>query len=124
MRCTALPVVKRIEAFIKRYKLEDVRAALAQLDLAPGLTVTEVNALRHPSDDPDGAEDPDADGRIADDEAEVKLEVVVSDTVAGWVVEVVERTGSLRRRADGRIVVTPVEDVVRVRTGEHGHPAL
>ncbi len=112
--------MKKIEAIIKPFKLDEVREALADLGVS-GLTVTEVKGFGRQKGHTElyrGAE------YVVDFLPKVKLEVVVEDDKADAVVEaivVAARTGKI---GDGKIFVMPVEQVVRIRTGETGAAAI
>jgi len=112
--------MKKVEAIIKPFKLDDAKEALNELGVH-GLTVTEVKGFGRQKGHTElyrGAE------YVVDFLPKVKLEIVVSDEVATKVVDGlvgVIRTG---RIGDGKIFVSPVEDVVRIRTGEHGEEAI
>jgi nitrogen regulatory protein P-II 1 len=112
--------VKKIEAIIKPFKLDEVKLALSQIGVS-GLTVTEVKGFGRQKGHTElyrGAE------YVVDFLPKVKVEVVVPDSLIGRVVEVVERTARTERIGDGKIFVLPVEEVIRIRTGERGEEAL
>lgn len=112
--------MKKISAIIKPFKLEEVREALAEVG-ATGLTVTEVKGFGRQKGHTElyrGAE------YVVDFLPKVKVEAVVpSDAVERCVDAIIAaaRTGKI---GDGKIFVTPVERVVRIRTGEEGDEAL
>jgi nitrogen regulatory protein P-II 1 len=112
--------MKLVTAVIKPFKLDDVRAALSSFGVA-GMTVTEASGYgrqRGHSEVYRGAE------YQVDLVPKVRLEVVVDDADAAAVVEAVvsaARTGSI---GDGKVWVVPVDEVVRVRTGERGPEAV
>ncbi len=112
--------MKKIEAIIKPFKLDEVKQALTELGVA-GLTATEVKGFGRQKGHTElyrGAE------YVVDFLPKVKVEVVVADALAGRVVETVERVAKTGRIGDGKIFVIPVEEVIRIRTGEHGEEAL
>jgi nitrogen regulatory protein P-II 1 len=112
--------VKKVEAIIKPFKLDEVKQALSEVGVA-GLTATEVKGFGRQKGHTElyrGAE------YVVDFLPKVKVEVVVSDTLVGRVVEVIERAAKTGRIGDGKIFVVPVEEVVRIRTGERGEDAL
>jgi len=112
--------MKLISAVIKPFKLEDVRQALAEAGVQ-GMTVTEVKGFGRQKGHTElyrGAE------YVVDFLPKVKVEVVVSDAMVGKVVEVIERAAKTGRIGDGKIFVTDVGEVVRIRTGETGEAAL
>ena len=112
--------MKKIEAIIKPFKLDDVKAAVGELGIQ-GLTVTEVQGFGRQKGHTEvyrGAE------YVVDFLPKVNVEVVVPDDLVEKVVQQLSeaaRTGSI---GDGKIFVIPVEDAVRIRTGERGDSAL
>jgi nitrogen regulatory protein P-II 1 len=112
--------VKKVEAIIKPFKLDEVKQALSEIGIA-GLTATEVKGFGRQKGHTElyrGAE------YVVDFLPKVKVEVVVSDALAAKVVEVIERAAKTGRIGDGKIFVVPVEEVIRIRTGERGEDAL
>src|SRR5512147_444683 len=112
--------VKKVEAIIKPFKLDEVKQALSEVGIA-GLTATEVKGFGRQKGHTElyrGAE------YVVDFLPKVKVEVVVSDAMVGKVVEVIERAAKTGRIGDGKIFVVPVEEVIRIRTGERGDEAL
>ena len=112
--------MKKVEAIIKPFKLDEVKQALTEVGVA-GLTATEVKGFGRQKGHTElyrGAE------YVVDFLPKVKVEVVVSDQLVGRVVEVIERAAKTGRIGDGKIFVVPVEEVIRIRTGERGEDAL
>jgi nitrogen regulatory protein P-II 1 len=112
--------VKKVEAIIKPFKLDEVKKALTELGVA-GLTVTEVKGFGRQKGHAEmyrGAE------YVVDFLPKVKVEVAVSDAMAGKVVEAIARTAKTGKIGDGKIFVLDLAEVVRVRTGERGEEAL
>jgi nitrogen regulatory protein P-II 1 len=112
--------MKKIEAIIKPFKLDEVKEALGVLDVR-GLTVTEVRGFGRQKGHTElyrGAE------YVVDLVPKVKIEAVVDDEIADRVVAVIKDTAKTGRIGDGKIFVTPVLDAVRIRTGERGRDAL
>ncbi len=112
--------MKKVEAIIKPFKLDEVKQALSEIGVA-GLTATEVKGFGRQKGHTElyrGAE------YVVDFLPKVKVEVVVSDQLVGRVVEVIERAAKTGRIGDGKIFVVPVEEVIRIRTGERGEDAL
>jgi nitrogen regulatory protein P-II 1 len=112
--------VKKVEAIIKPFKLDEVKQALSEIGIA-GLTATEVKGFGRQKGHTElyrGAE------YVVDFLPKVKVEVVVSDALATKVVEAIERAAKTGRIGDGKIFVVPVEEVIRIRTGERGEDAL
>jgi nitrogen regulatory protein P-II 1 len=112
--------VKKVEAIIKPFKLDEVKQALSEVGVA-GLTATEVKGFGRQKGHTElyrGAE------YVVDFLPKVKVEVVIADNMVGRVVEVIERAAKTGRIGDGKIFVVPVEEVIRIRTGERGEEAL
>lgn len=112
--------MKRITAIIKPFKLDEVREALAEVGLT-GLTVTEVKGLGRQKGHTElyrGAE------YVVDFLPKMKIEAAVSDDLVDQAVEAIERAARTGKIGDGKIFVTPIEQVIRIRTGETGVDAL
>ena len=112
--------MKKIEAIIKPFKLDDVKEALSEIGIY-GMTVTEVNGYGRQKGHKEiyrGAE------YVVDFVPKIKLEIVVSDERADETVETVRNAANSGKIGDGKIFVSPVEQVIRVRTGETGTEAL
>ncbi len=112
--------MRLVTAVVKPFKLDDVRSALESFGVS-GLTVSEVNGYGRPRGHTEvyrGAE------YTVDFVPKVKLEVVVADDDAADVVEVVAKAAATGQIGDGKVWVVPVEELVRVRTGERGSDAL
>jgi len=119
-RVSALPnFMKKVEAIIKPFKLDAVKEALSVG--VQGLTVSEVKGFGRQKGHSElyhGAE------YVVDFLPKVKLEIIVSDELVPQVVETIERAARTGRIGDGKIFVLPVEDMVRIRTGERGTSAI
>ncbi len=112
--------MKKVEAIVKPFKLDDVREALAEIGLH-GLTVSEVKGFGRQKGHTEsyrGAE------YVVDFLPKMKIEVVVADDLVARVLEAIERTAKTGRIGDGKIFVTPVEEAIRIRTGERGEGAV
>jgi nitrogen regulatory protein P-II 1 len=112
--------MKKIEAVIKPFKLDDVREALSAIGIA-GLTVTEVKGFGRQKGHTElyrGAE------YIVDFLPKVKLEVVLADELVDQAIETIQTAARTGKIGDGKIFVTPVEQVVRIRTGERDEQAI
>ena len=112
--------MKLITAIIKPFKLDEVRESLSALGVQ-GMTVTEVKGFGRQKGHTElyrGAE------YVVDFLPKVKLEIIVSDELCPQVVETIERAARTGRIGDGKIFVMPMEEVVRIRTGERGASAL
>jgi len=112
--------MKKIEAIIRPFKLDDVKDALAQVGIE-GLTAIEVKGFgrqRGHSELYKGAE------YVVDFLPKVKIEIVVQDEVVSKVIDAIERSARSGKIGDGKIFVLPVDEAVRIRTGERGVDAL
>ncbi len=112
--------MKKIEAIIKPFKLEEVKDALIKLGIG-GMTVSEVRGFGQQKGETEiyrGTE------YVVDFLPKIKIEVVVKDEDAEKVIETIANTARTGRVGDGKIFVIPVEDVVRIRTGERGEQAV
>jgi nitrogen regulatory protein P-II 1 len=112
--------MKKIEAIIKPFKLDEVKEALQEVGLK-GMTVTEVKGFGRQKGHTElyrGAE------YVVDFLPKVKIEVVVDDDVVERAVEAIQAAAKTDRIGDGKIFVFDVLDVVRIRTGERGTDAL
>lgn len=112
--------MKKIEAVIKPFKLEQLKDALAVEGIA-GMTVSEVRGFGRQKGHKElyrGAE------YVVDFLAKIKVEVVVDDGLAERAVETIVRAARTGQIGDGKIFVLPVDEVVRIRTGERGPEAI
>lgn len=112
--------MKMVSAIIKPFKLDEVREALAQIGVQ-GITVTEVKGFGRQKGHTElyrGAE------YVVDFLPKAKLEVAVSDELVASVLETIENTARTGKIGDGKIFVAPLEQVVRIRTGETGSDAV
>jgi nitrogen regulatory protein P-II 2 len=112
--------MKMVSAIIKPFKLDDVREALSEVGVA-GITVTEVKGFGRQKGHTElyrGAE------YVVDFLPKIKVEIAVDDEIVDQVVEAISSAAKTGKIGDGKIFVTPVEQVVRVRTGETGPEAL
>ncbi len=112
--------MKKIEAIIKPFKLDDVKEALHEIGLQ-GMTVTDVRGFGRQKGHTElyrGAE------YVVDFLPKVKIEIVVPDAMATAAVEAIAQAAQSGRIGDGKIFVSTIEDAVRIRTGETGDAAL
>ena len=112
--------MKLVTAIIKPFKLDEVREALSDIGVQ-GITVSEVKGFGRQKGHTElyrGAE------YVVDFIPKIKLEIIVADDILPKVVEAIEKAAKTGRIGDGKIFVTNVEDVVRIRTGETGEDAL
>ena len=112
--------MKKIEAIIKPFKMDDVREALGEIGIT-GMTVSEVKGFGRQKGHTElyrGAE------YMVDFLPKVKIEIVVSDDEAERCVDAIVETAQTGKIGDGKIFVTSVERVIRIRTGEEDEAAI
>ncbi|MBI4208830.1 MAG: P-II family nitrogen regulator [Deltaproteobacteria bacterium] len=112
--------MKKVEAIIKPFKLDEVKEALSQVGIQ-GMTVSEVKGFGRQKGHTElyrGAE------YVVDFLPKVKLEIIVGDDLVQKVVQSIQDAAKTGRIGDGKIFVTSVEEIVRIRTGEHGEDAV
>jgi nitrogen regulatory protein P-II 1 len=112
--------MKKIEAVIKPFKLDDVKEALQEVGLQ-GITVTEAKGFGRQKGHTElyrGAE------YVVDFLPKVKIELVIEDSMLEQAIEAIKQAAHTGRIGDGKIFILPVEDAIRVRTGETGSDAI
>lgn len=112
--------MKKIEAIIKPFKLDEVREALSEVGVT-GLTVTEVKGFGRQKGHTElyrGAE------YVVDFLPKVKIEVIVAESVVEQAIEAIVKSARTGKIGDGKIFVTSVEGIVRIRTGETDEAAI
>lgn len=112
--------MKKIEAIIKPFKLDDVKEALNEIGIQ-GMTITEVKGYGRQKGHKEiyrGAE------YVVDFVPKIKIEIIVKQERAEDVVNTICKASNTGKIGDGKIFVLPVDDVIRVRTGERGAEAL
>ena len=112
--------MKKIEAIIKPFKLDEVKEALQEIGLQ-GITVTEAKGFGRQKGHTElyrGAE------YVVDFLPKVKLEIVLDDALVERAIEAIQRAAHTGRIGDGKIFVTQVEEAIRIRTGERGVEAV
>ncbi|MDE0052309.1 MAG: P-II family nitrogen regulator [Rhodospirillales bacterium] len=112
--------MKKIEAVIKPFKLDEVKDALHEVGLQ-GITVTEAKGFGRQRGHTElyrGAE------YVVDFLPKVKIEIVLEDSMVERAVEAIMEAAATGRVGDGKIFIVPVEDVIRIRTGERGSEAI
>ncbi len=112
--------MKIITAIIKPFKLDDVRQALGEIGVQ-GLTVSEVKGFGRQKGHTElyrGAE------YVVDFLPKVKLEIAIDDDLVDQAIEAITNSANTGKIGDGKIFITPLEQVVRIRTGESGPEAL
>jgi nitrogen regulatory protein PII len=112
--------MKKVEAIIKPFKLDEVKEALSKAGVQ-GMTISEVKGFGRQKGHTElyrGAE------YVVDFLPKIKIEMVLDDERAARAAAVIEESARTGRVGDGKIFVLPVDDVVRIRTGERGESAL
>jgi nitrogen regulatory protein P-II 1 len=112
--------VKKLEAIIKPFKLDEVKEALAKEGIL-GMTVTEVKGFGRQKGHTElyrGAE------YVVDFLPKIKIEIVLEEAKAQRAAGVIEAAARTGRIGDGKIFILPIDDVVRIRTGERGENAI
>ncbi|HUL01557.1 MAG TPA: P-II family nitrogen regulator [Nitrospirota bacterium] len=112
--------MKKVEAVIKPFKLDEVKDALNAIGVQ-GITVTEVKGFGRQKGHTElyrGAE------YVVDFLPKIKIEIIVTDALVAKIIDTIETAAKTGRIGDGKIFVTPVEEVIRIRTGERGETAI
>ena len=112
--------MKKVEAIIKPFKLDEVKEALNEIGIQ-GITVSEVKGFGRQKGHTElyrGAE------YVVDFIPKIKMEIIVSDEVVSKVVDAIEQAAKTGRIGDGKIFVSSIEDAIRIRTGERGAAAV
>ncbi len=112
--------MKKIEAIVKPFKLDEVKQALSKIGVQ-GMTVSEVKGFGRQKGHTEiyrGAE------YKIDFVAKSKIELVTTDEMVVQVIETIERSANTGKIGDGKIFILPVEEAIRIRTGERGKDAL
>ena len=112
--------MKKIEAVIKPFKLDEVKEALNEIGIQ-GITVSEVKGFGRQKGHTElyrGAE------YVVDFIPKIKMEIIVSDDIVTQVVDTIAEAAKTGRIGDGKIFVTPIDEVIRIRTGERGEDAI
>ena len=112
--------MKKIEAIIKPFKLDDVKNDLGQLGIQ-GMTVTEVKGFGRTGGKKEVYR---GSAYVVDFVPKVKIEIVVADTQVTQVIDAIQKSAATGRIGDGKIFVLPVEEAIRIRTGEKGEAAI
>lgn len=112
--------MKKIEAIIKPFKLDDVKEALNEIGIQ-GMTISEVKGYGRQKGHKEiyrGAE------YVVDFIPKIKIDIIIASEMAAQVVDVIQRAANTGKIGDGKIFVSPIDQVVRVRTGEKGKDAV
>ena len=114
------PRMKKVEAIIKPFKLDEVKERLAEIGVH-GMTVTEVKGFGRTGGKKEVYR---GSAYVVDFVPKVKIEVVVPDDLVHDVLDAIEKSAKTGRIGDGKIFVIPIEEAVRIRTGERGKDAI
>lgn len=112
--------MKKIEAIIKPFKLDEVKEALHEVGIQ-GITITEAKGFGRQKGHTElyrGAE------YVVDFLPKVKIEVIIPDDLVDPSIEAISGAAATGRIGDGKIFISPIEDVIRIRTGERGADAI
>ncbi|MFN7700532.1 MAG: P-II family nitrogen regulator [Deltaproteobacteria bacterium] len=112
--------MKKVEAIVKPFKLDEVKDALAEVGIR-GMTVTEVKGFGRTGGKREVYR---GSAYVVDFVPKVKIEIVCADALVPGVIEAIERAAKTGRIGDGKIFVTTVEEAIRIRTGERGEDAI
>ncbi len=112
--------MKKVEAIIKPFKLDEVKESLSEIGVH-GMTVTEVKGFGRTGGKKEVYR---GSAYVVDFVPKVKLEIIVPEEAARQVVTAITEAARTGRIGDGKIFVTPVDEVVRIRTGETGEDAI
>jgi nitrogen regulatory protein P-II 1 len=112
--------MKKVEAIIKPFKLDEVKDALSEVGIQ-GMTVTEVKGFGRTGGKKEVYR---GSAYVVDFVPKVKIEIVVADSQAQQVMDAIEKSAKTGRIGDGKIFVTTVEEAVRIRTGERAEEAI
>jgi nitrogen regulatory protein P-II 1 len=112
--------MKKVEAIIKPFKLDEVKEALSAVGVQ-GMTVTEVKGFGRTGGKREVYR---GSAYVVDFVPKVKIEVVVADSLVSEAIAAIEKSAKTGRIGDGKIFVFNVEDAVRIRTGERGEDAI
>ncbi len=112
--------MKKVEAIVKPFKLDEVKDALSEVGIQ-GMTVTEVKGFGRTGGKKEVYR---GSAYVVDFVPKVRLEIIVKDDMVHQVIEVIMAAARTGRIGDGKIFVTPVEEVIRIRTGERGEDAV
>jgi nitrogen regulatory protein P-II 1 len=112
--------MKKIEAIIKPFKLDEVKNALIKIGVQ-GMTVTEVKGFGRQKGHTESYRGTEY---AIDFLPKSKIEIIITDDLANQAIETIERAAKTGKIGDGKIFLFPVEEVIRIRTGERGRDAM
>jgi nitrogen regulatory protein P-II 1 len=112
--------MKKIEAIIKPFKLDEVKNALTKIGVQ-GMTVTEVKGFGRQKGHTESYRGTEY---AIDFLPKSKIELIITDELVNQVIETIEKAAKTGKIGDGKIFLSPVEEVIRIRTGERGREAI
>ena len=112
--------MKKVEAIIKPFKLDEVKDALGEVGIQ-GMTVTEVKGFGRTGGKKEVYR---GSAYVVDFVPKVKIEIIVPDGQVDSVIDAIEKSAKTGRIGDGKIFVSTIDEVVRIRTGERGEDAI
>ena len=112
--------MKKVEAIIKPFKLDEVKEALTEVGVQ-GMTVTEVKGFGRTGGKKEVYR---GSAYVVDFVPKVRVEIVVPDGLTQQVVDAIEKSAKTGRIGDGKIFIGPIDEAVRIRTGERGEDAV
>jgi nitrogen regulatory protein P-II 1 len=112
--------MKKVEAIIKPFKLDEVKEALSEIGIH-GMTITEVKGFGRTGGKKEVYR---GSAYVVDFVPKVKLEIIVTEENVHQVIDAIKESAKTGRIGDGKIFVTPVDEVIRIRTGETGEDAI
>ncbi len=112
--------MKKIEAIMKPFRLEEVKDALAKIGIQ-GMTVTEVKGFGRQKGHTESYRGTEY---AIDFLPKSKIEIIITDEMVTQAIETIERAAKTGKIGDGKIFLSPVEEVIRIRTGERGKDAI
>jgi nitrogen regulatory protein P-II 1 len=112
--------MKKIEAIIRPFKLDEVKDALSEVAIQ-GMTVTEVKGFGRTGGKKEVYR---GSAYVVDFVPKVKIEIVVADGQVDSVIDAIEKSAKTGRIGDGKIFVSTIDEVIRIRTGERGEDAI
>jgi nitrogen regulatory protein P-II 1 len=112
--------MKKIEAIIKPFKLDEVKNALTKIGVL-GMTVTEVKGFGRQKGHTESYRGTEY---AIDFLPKSKIDLIITDELVTQVIETIERVAKTGKIGDGKIFLSPVEEVIRIRTGERGREAI
>src|SRR6201995_2373227 len=112
--------MKKVEAIIKPFKLDEVKERLAEIGVH-GMTVTEVKGFGRTGGKKEVYR---GSAYVVDFVPKVKVEIIIKDDLVHQVIETITKAAATGRIRDGKIFVTPIDEVIRIRPGERGEDAI